>query len=189
MWVTVRNVLLTVVLLVAAAATTWMLFRPEAPAATGAAQRDAPPAGYYLRGARLLGTDAEGRIAYEIYADRAEELPDEEALRLEQVRVDYRPADGQAWVISASRAFAPIDGSALSLEGNVELRSEPDDGSQPTVITTDHIDFRPEESLAVTTARIEVRVDSGRLSAVGLRAHLKDDRLELESDIHGQILP
>jgi LPS export ABC transporter protein LptC len=189
MWVTFRNALGIALLFAAAAATTWLLFRPQAPSRDGAARDDAPPPGYYLRGARLLGTDEEGRVAYEIHAARAQELPERNELLLEQARVVYRPADGQAWTISAQRATGPIDGSYLDLEGGVELRSEAAEGEPPTVVRTERLRFSADESLAVTTDSIEVRVDSGVLSAVGLRAHLKDDRLELESEIHGQILP
>ncbi len=64
-------------------------------------RRRRAPLGYYLRGARLLGTDEQGHVAYRILAERLEELPGEERLLLEGVSVEYQPANEVPWVISA----------------------------------------------------------------------------------------
>ena len=64
----------------------------------------AEPLGYYARGARISGTDEQGRLMYRIFADRLDELPGEELLELTGVKVDYQPADETAWTLTAASA-------------------------------------------------------------------------------------
>ena len=184
-----RNTLVAVLLAVVAVATWVYSWPPPAPERRSRGGADTAPLGYYLRGARMLGTDEQGRVAYRILADRLEELPDRELLQLSGVVVEYQPADEIPWRISAAQASAPKDGSQLDLEGNVELRSEPEDGSQPVFITTPALRFIPDTSSAESDQSVQIRVGDWRLDAVGLRTHLKGDTLELESEVHGHFSP
>jgi len=173
-------------LLGAAAVASWIYVRPEPPAAPLLGSGDDGPLGYYLKGARLLGTDSEGRLAYRILADRLEEHADRERLLLKGVRIEYRPANELPWLITAGSGSSPKDGSQLDLTGGVELRSEPTDGSPPTQITTESLRFTPATASVASDQVAELRVGDWQLSGKGLRAHLKDERLELESDVHGK---
>jgi LPS export ABC transporter protein LptC len=181
----VRNIVIMLVLAVLAVATgltSWQRqTAPTAPAVASVAR----PLGYYVRDARIVGTDAQGRVSYRIYAEKLDELPDEQRLRLEGVSLEYRPVDEAAWDISARSANAPKDHSELELEGDVELRSAPADGSAPVVISTQQLRFSPGTSRAETDEPVAVHVGDWRLAAVGLRTDLKDHTLELESQVHG----
>jgi LPS export ABC transporter protein LptC len=103
--------------------------------------------------------------------------------------VEYQPADAIPWRISAAQASAPKDGSQLDLEGGVELRSEPTDGSEPVFIAAPALRFIPDTSSAESDQAVQIRVGDWRLDAIGLRTHLKGDTLELESEVHGQFSP
>jgi LPS export ABC transporter protein LptC len=184
-----RTIVVLVVLAILAGATwlaTWSSRQPTPPATTDAAEH---PLGYYLHGARILGTDELGRVTYRILADRLDELPDEERLRLERVSVEYRPVDATSWDISAASGSAPKDGSELALEGQVELRSARTDDTEPVVIATERLRFSPDTSSVESDEPVEIRVGDWRLNARGLRTHLKDDTLKLESEVHGTFAP
>jgi LPS export ABC transporter protein LptC len=173
-------------LLGAAAVASWIYSRPEPVAAPRRASGDEAPLGYYLRGARLVGTDANGQVAYRILADRLEEQPDQERLLLEQVRIEYHPANEVPWQITAGTGSAPKDASELELGGGVELRSEPTDGSSPVQISTQSLRFTPGTSSIASDQTAKLRIGDWHLEGKGLRAHLKDERLQLESDVHGK---
>lgn len=188
MWVDLRNGI-AIVLLLAAAIATWYWSRPAQPLKPSARAEDTTPLGYYVRGARIQGTDADGHVTYRILADRLEELPDQALLELHGVRVEYSPVDQMPWLISASEASTPKNRSHFDLEGDVELRSEPTDGSKPFAITTTRLRFLPDESRAVSEEPVRLTVGDWQVDAVGLRADLKDDEVELESKVHGQVAP
>jgi LPS export ABC transporter protein LptC len=184
----VRNLIL-IVLLGAAAVASWWWSRPapiEAPRARPTGDEEL---GYYLRGARMLGTDDSGRVAYRIFADRLDERPGEDRLLLERVQIDYRPPDQMPWVITAGTGSATRDHSELELADGVEIHSEPTDGRAPVHITTATLKFLPMTSLAETEQRVVITAGSWHVEGTGLRTLLKADRLELESDVHGKFAP
>jgi len=178
-----RNVIL-MLLLGAAAVASWFYGRTEPVAAPRRARGDDAPLGYFLRGAQLTGTDANGQVAYRILAERLEEQS--ERLLLEGVQVDYRPANEVPWHITAGSGSTPKDGSQLDLGGGVELRSEPADGGMPWQITTESLRFEPRTSIAASDEPTQLRVGDWQLKGNALRAHLKEERLQLESGVHGK---
>src|SRR5688572_33003251 len=97
-----RNTVVMIVLALLAAATGLLRWQRATPDPVPAVDESTSPLGYYVHGARLLGTDEQGRVAYRVVAARLDELPEEQRLRLEGVNVDYRPVGEPAWTISAA---------------------------------------------------------------------------------------
>jgi LPS export ABC transporter protein LptC len=174
------------VLLGAAAVASWFYSLPDPVAPARGSSGDDAPLGYYLRGAQLVGTDEEGHVAYRILADRLEELPGQERLLLEGVQIEYQPANEVRWLITAGGASAPKDASLLDLSGGVEMRSEPTDGSRPYRMKNESLRFVPDTSTVTSDALTEMHVGDWQLVGNGLRVNLKDQRLALESEIHGK---
>ena len=178
-----------IVLAILAAATwvaTWQPAETNAPVeGAGASQA----LGYYVRGARILGTDEEGRVTYRIFAERLDELPDEGRLQLTGVDVEYQPADETAWSISAATGSSTKEISQLELSGDVELRSAPTGASKPLAIFTEKLTFWLDSSNVESQEPVEVHFGDLRLSGVGLTTDLKGDSLRLESDVHGTLVP
>lgn len=179
-------------LLLAAGALATLYFGRRAP--TGplvVEQGGGSPLGYYLRDTVLLGTDDKGRILYRLHAGLAEEQPDEARLVLRDVHFEYQPAEQIPWSISASSGEAPTTGERayLDLEGDVRLTRDAEHGGQPTEVETDRLRIEPARRLASTTSPVRVTVGGRALfEAVGLKALLGEDRLQLESKVHGQLV-
>jgi LPS export ABC transporter protein LptC len=184
-----RNTAVMIVLALVAAATGLVRWQRATPSPAPAVEESTSPLGYYVRGARLLGTDEQGRVVYRVSAARLEELPGEDRLRFESVRVDYQPNDASAWEISAATASGPRDRSWLELAGNVELRSAPEDDATPVFFATAKLRFSPDTSIAESDEPVEFRVGDWQLKAKGLRTNLKDETLTLESEVHGTFAP
>jgi lipopolysaccharide export system protein LptC len=185
----VRSTVVMIVLAILAAAT-WVFTWP-APDQVAPAERsgDVGPLGYYVRGARLLGTDEQGRVTYRLRAERLDELPAEEQLRLEGVDVEYQPAEDAGWTISATNGSVLKDGSLLELSGDVEIRSVPTDGAAQRTILTQALRFWPDTSSVVSDQPVEFRVGGWQVHGMGLSADLKGHTLKLESAVHGTLLP
>jgi lipopolysaccharide export system protein LptC len=146
------------------------------------------PEGYYLLNATILVTDGTGAVRYRILSRRAEELPEENLLRLAEVSLEYRAADQAPWLVSASVAEGPADRSYLDLSGEVTVSGSLGENGTPVLLETTRLRLEPETWVARSKERVSMVFGNQRLSGVGLWADLMEDRLELESDVHGQIV-
>ena len=185
----VRNTVVMIVLALLAGATWIWTWPPQNQTARSERSADGGPLGYYVRGARWSVTDEQGRVTYRIRAERLDEVPSEERLRLEGVAVEYQPSDATAWAISAASANALKDGSLLELSGDVEMRSVPTDGSAQQTILTEALRFWPDTSNIESEHLVEIRLGDWRLRAMGLSSDLKGQTLTLESEVHGTFAP
>jgi lipopolysaccharide export system protein LptC len=185
MYIDTRNVVITI-LLMAAVAATWYFGRGGTTATRPTEAAASPPLGYYLKGAALLGTNDEGRIFLRIEAESVTENGERAALDLDSVRVEYHDDEDVSWQVSAARASATQDRGYLDLSGDVRLTSRAQAGVRTTVVETERLRLQPDAYLASTSEQVAVSIGDHRLAATGLKAYLKDDRLELESQVHGQ---
>ncbi len=188
MYLNLRNVFVFVVL-TAAAASSWYWSRTGTADNQPGERRESFPLGYYLTDAEISGTDEDGRLLYRIWAGRAEERPDENRLFMSDVRVEYRPVEGVPWILTADAGEAPTDESYIDLRGAVELANVPLDAGDATVIQTQALRFEPETFVASSDETVSLFLGAHRLDAVGIKVYLRDDRLELESSVHGEFSP
>ena len=175
-------------LLAGAAGASWYLRRP---AEEGPAPRAAPASsrGYYLDGVVFYGTDTDGNVLYELAAARAEQRPDERGLVLEGVTLEYRPASDIDWRLAADTGEASLDDGRFSLRGGVELVSPPPPAGNDTVIRTPTLRFDAAESVASSTDPVRVVMGEDVVEAHGMRAYLRENRLELEANVHANFDP
>ena len=171
------------------AASTWYWSRIPTTQSSAEAGRESLPLGFYLRDAEISASNDDGQISYRILAARAEERPNENLLILENVRVEYQPVENVPWLLTAESGQAPIDQSYIDLNGAVELANVPDDVLDKTIIQTEELRFDPQTFIASTGASVKLLVGERRLDAVGIKVFLRDDRVELESSVHGQFDP
>lgn len=168
-----------------AAATWWLgrgeLFAPDEPTL----EDSAVPAGYYLRGARLFGTDEDGRIVYTLSAAEAQREGDEGPIELTEVELRYTPEAQVPWRLTSDHAEVSPDLTLLTLTGDVVAVS--DEG--PIVIRTPSLRLDTERHIAETREAVEMEMPEGRLRSVGLTALLDEERLQLESEVHGTFVP
>lgn len=145
--------------------------------------------GYYINDAELLGLDEEGQALYQITAKRLETRGEAGSLLLEDVRVEYRPRVDIAWLLTAARGEAPRNETYLDLQGRVELVRQPENEENGTIIQTERLRLQPEDFIATTNETVRIHLGQNQINATGIRAYLKDNRLELESNVHGQFSP
>ena len=156
---------------------------PERPAP---AARLAP--GYYVRDAVLEGTGDDGRVLYRVLADDARQVDAAGAIRLATVRVDYTPGGEVPWELTATQGQMPADRTIIELSGEVVATTRAP-GEAPLAIHTDYLELDPDAYVARTDRGVRVERARDTLRARGLRAYLKEDRIELETDVQGTFRP
>jgi LPS export ABC transporter protein LptC len=143
--------------------------------------------GYYLRSARMLGTDEDGKLLYEIEAEYAEQLGDKE-IEFRQVRIQYAPPTNVPWTLIADTAIIGED-QRLMLSGHVIAVSMDGFEGEVTEIRTPYLELTPDTFVAETDERVQIRIGSRSLTATGMLALLQDNRLQLKTNVSGKFVP
>ncbi len=182
-----REIVLLVILALGAVAS-WYIARSNRATDADAPAFEPHYRGYYLKSARILGTAPGGQLLYEIEAERAEQL-DADTIRFNDVSIRYSPGSEVPWDLSADVATLHYDLQRVRLEGHVVARSERGFGGKDAELRTDVLDLDPDNFIADTDARVQIRIGERSLTATGLNASLRDDRVQLKSNVRGTFVP
>ena len=144
--------------------------------------------GFYLRSARILGTDQEGRLLYEIEAEYAEQQENRD-IEMQNVRVRYSTGANIPWTINADLATINDAQDMLRLSGHVIAVSNEGFSGQVTEIRSNVLDIDPTSFKAETDERVQLRIGSRSLTGTGMLAWLKENRLELRTNVSGKFVP
>ncbi len=185
--ISARTIVAIGVLAVGAIAS-WYLARPDRDNDADARPYDTSYRGYYLRSARILGTGPDGSLLYEIEAEHAEQESDDR-ISLTNVRINYSPQSDVPWTVSADTATISQYEQRVLLRGHVRAVSSAGFSGSETEIRTQYLELDPENFLAETDQRVQIRIGARSLTATGMLASLKENRLELKSNVSGKFVP
>ena len=185
--VATRDIVAIGVLAVSAFAS-WYLARPGEEEEIGTASFDAARRGYYLKSARILGTGEDGQLLYELQAREAEQQGTNR-VSFKDVRLNYSPQSDVPWSVSADTAMIHADEQRVQLEGHVSAISTEGFSGNDTEIRTQYLELYPEEFLAETDERVQIRIGARSLTATGMLASLKDNQVKLKSNVRGKFAP
>ncbi len=144
--------------------------------------------GYYLISARILGTGLDGGLLYELRAERAEQR-ENGVVSFTNVSLDYSPQAAVPWRVNADSAVIRQDENRVMLRGHVRAVSNEGFSGKDTEIRTQYLELDPDKYLAETDERVQIRIGARSLTATGMLASLKENRLELKSNVGGKFVP
>jgi LPS export ABC transporter protein LptC len=182
-----RNFVLLAVL-TAGALGSWYLARPDKAGDPDELPYETAHRGYYLKSARILGTGENGSLLYEIEADHAEQQTDKR-IEFTDVRISYSPESDIPWTVNADEATLREGSPRITLRGHVLATSNGSSADNETEFRTQYLELDPEQFVAETDQRVQIRIGARSLTATGMLASLKDDRIELKSNVRGKIAP
>lgn len=177
-----------IAVLSAAALASWYLARDKQPEATDDLPYHGTHRGYYLKSARILGTGEDGSLLYEIEAEYAEQAS-RDRIEFTDVRIRYSPDSDIPWIVDADEATLREGAPRISLRGFVKILNSGETSDQDIEIRTQYLELDPEQFIAETEDRVQIRFGTRSVTATGMLASLNDDRIELKSNVRGKIVP
>lgn len=180
--------IVTISILAAAAMASIYAARTPGDAQDEAAAAERPHRGYYLKSARILGTGPNGKLLYELRASEAEQL-DQDRIAFTDVHLDYSPQSDVPWSVDADSATIYAGDKRVILEGHVRAISSEGFSGNDTEIRTDVLEIFPDEFLAQTEERVQIRIGERSLTATGMLASLQDNQVRLKSNVRGKFAP
>lgn len=137
-----------------------------------------------LRAVRMTVT---GQRELVIEAPRLWQLPGQGGTRFEQPELDWYQPDGQtpAWRLRAEWGWVAADQETLLLEGEVVADRTAESDRPPVTLFTRDVRVRSTERYLETAAPARAVTPGGELRAIGARAWLDQERVELLSEVRG----
>lgn len=163
----------------------WLNNRLEEPAPVDS--RPAPD-GYYMTGAEITAPDAEGLPKYRLVAEEIRQVTLGGETLLKDVRVEYNVFSPSPWLLTAPEGAVSADYAVLELWGGVDVVGDSGDHG-PARLSTDRLEVEIETSVARSDAPVTLALGPQELHGVGLVAYLLEERLQLQSDVHGRFRP
>jgi LPS export ABC transporter protein LptC len=145
--------------------------------------------GYYLRDATVTEYGLDGKVRIQVAVAAATEDPARKLVDLEAVTVDYFPAADQRWHLT-SRSGQMEEGSQIvELQGDVTMTGARSTLRDPAIVRTERLTLDTSAQLARTDEPVTLGFGPYALAARGLRADLKAETLQLESEVNGRFKP
>ena len=185
---------LGVLLGVAAIAAAWVLLDRKQlmdaiePTAPQAREKPAVP-GYSARHAEIVETGKDGRPMYIVRAETVRQIPAEQSVMLETVRMELRDDTGQRWTARADYGQIFQVSEDIQLTGDVLVSGTFKGTKDAAEISTQHLSFDTQDSIVTTQSPVTLNWAGRRMESKGLVANLKDQSLRLESSVHGIFNP
>lgn len=138
---------------------------------------------YTMEKFELTAMDATGKPQYRLQADGMSHFADDDSSEFTQPRVEYIANNSEHLRLEGERGWMAAHGDEIRLLGAVRIEGF---AKQPFTLLTRDVSFTPDDSLAETTAAVEVTSAGLRVSAVGMRAHIDQQRVQLLAKVHGR---
>lgn len=182
-----RN-MVSVALLLIAAIGSWYLARTLQSDDAEVQKTQLLQSGFYLKSARIFGTAVDGKLLYEIEAEYAEQLG-EEQIEFQNVEIGYSTEANVPWTLKADKALIGNDRDTIELIGHVVAVSEEGFSGDVTEIRTPYLELQPDEFRAKTDQRVQIRIGARSITATGMLAMLQTNQLKLHSNVSGKFVP
>lgn len=146
------------------------------------------PDGFYMTEAEITTAGADGLPRYRVIADEIRQIALGGATHLRGVRVEYNIYSPSPWLLTAPEGVVSADQSVLELWGGVEVVGESGDHG-PTSAEMERLQVDTTAHVARTASPVDLTIGPQRVSAIGMIAYLLEERVQLQSEVHGRFLP
>ena len=144
--------------------------------------------GFYLKSARIFGTESSGQLLYEIEAEYAEQLGKGQ-IEFRNVEIKYTTETSVPWTLNADMALIGDAQDVIELSGHVVAVSNEGFSGDVTEIRTTSLELEPKIFRARTDQRVQIRIGARSITATGMLAMLQTNQLQLNSNVSGKFVP
>lgn len=180
-----RNIALFVVIAALLAAVGYWNVSPERFLEEPAAQVDESAIDYYAINARSVQFLPDGKLQYEMTADKVEHLKASEVTLVTTPDLHMYRGTQYPWHVQSVRAEVNPDGSEVELIDNVRI-ARTDEKQRDTIITSSRMTVFPQKQYAQTEQAVRIDGAGGTTTGKGMKAYLKESKIDLLSNVRGQ---
>lgn len=181
----IRNIALLSVIAALLAAVGYWNISPESFLDRPAASVDESAIDYYAINAHSVQFLPDGKLQYEMTADKVEHMKVSEITLLTKPDLQMYRGTEFPWHVQSERGEVNPDGSEVELIDSVRV-ARTDQKNRATIVTSSRMTVFPQKQFAQTQQAVRIEAGGGVSTGVGMKANLKDSRINLLSNVRGQ---
>lgn len=181
----IRNIALFGVIAVLFGAIGYWNIVPERFLDQPVAQVDESAIDYYAINAHSVQFLPDGKLQYEMTADKVEHLKASEVTLLTKPDLQMYRGTTFPWHVQSERGEVNPDGTEVELIDSVRV-ARTDEQDRTTLITSSRMTVFPQKQYAQTEQDVRIDGAGGVTTGKGMKAYLKDGRMDLLSNVRGQ---
>ncbi|MEE1923108.1 LPS export ABC transporter periplasmic protein LptC [Pseudomonas sp. 148P] len=181
----IRNIALFSVIAALFAAIGYWNIVPERFLDQPVAQVDESAIDYYAINAHSVQFLPDGKLQYEMTADKVEHLKASEVTLLTKPDLQMYRGTTFPWHVQSERGEVNPDGTEVELIDAVRV-ARTDEQNRTTIITSSRMTVFPQKQYAQTEQDVRIDGAGGVTTGKGMKAYLKDGRMDLLSNVRGQ---
>lgn len=141
---------------------------------------------YYVVGATTRAFNEDGSKKYFMTATRLDHLKASDVTLVEVPHLKlFRSNEAEPWLVDARKGEVSPGGKEVELIEQVKI-DHLDVKQQRTTLTTSRLTVIPDKDYAETAQPVRIDAANGTTTATGMRAYLKESRMQLLSNVRGQ---
>lgn len=140
---------------------------------------------YYAVNAHTVQFMPDGKLQYEMTADKVEHLKASEVTLLTTPDLHLYRGTEFPWHVQSKRAEVNPDGTEVELIDSVRV-ARIDEKKREMIITSSRMTVFPQKQYAQTEQAVRIDGAGGTTTGNGMKAYLKDGRMDLLSNVRGQ---
>ncbi|MEG0862381.1 MAG: LPS export ABC transporter periplasmic protein LptC [Pseudomonas sp.] len=140
---------------------------------------------YYATNVHSVQFLPDGKMQYEMTADKVEHLMASEVTLLTTPDLQMYRGTTYPWHVQSERGEVNPDGSEVELIESVRV-ARTDEKNRTMIITSSRMTVFPQKQYAQTEQAVRIDGAGGVTTGNGMKAYLKDGRMDLLSNVRGQ---
>ncbi|MGH8449349.1 LPS export ABC transporter periplasmic protein LptC [Pseudomonas poae] len=140
---------------------------------------------YYATNAYSVQFLPDGKVQYEMTADKVEHLKASEVTLLTNPDMNLYRGTEFPWHVTSLRGEVNPDGTQVELIDSVRV-ARTDEQKRDTIITSSRMTVFPQQQYAQTEQDVRIDGAGGVSTGKGMKAYLKESRIHLLSNVRGQ---
>jgi len=180
-----RNIALFLVIAALLVAVGYWNVSPERFLEEPAAQVDESAIDYYAINAHSVQFLPDGKLQYEMTADKVEHLKASEVTLVTKPDLHMYRGTQYPWHVQSLRAEVNPDGTEVELIDQVRV-ARTDEKQRDTIITSSRMTVFPQKQYAQTEQAVRIDGAGGTTTGKGMKAYLKEGKMDLLSNVRGQ---
>lgn len=144
---------------------------------------------YYMENFKSMIMDKDGLPKNLLSAEYLAHYPDDETTELIRPWLEVKRKDGDPVHIIADKGWVTEDNKVILLSGKVTLWQNDAEGKRKLEIVTNDVRILADQEYAETDKPSTLTGNDTVVKATGVRAYLKEGRLELLHNVHATISP